>query len=115
MHLTVKQLELLRVIGEANTDSTATDIDQILERLNYETSKESLHFSLRALVGKGLIEKSGREMRRKRNRTIVSLTALGKHYRASKPQVLPSKGATEEEVLESVVSNIEDMELFNRV
>lgn len=79
MHLyfTAKQFELMRIIGERNPDGTATDLDQILERLSYETSKQSLQFSIRALLNRDLIKKDGREKRRGRFRVVISLTELG--------------------------------------
>jgi DNA-binding PadR family transcriptional regulator len=76
-YLKTKQLELMRVICAANEDGSATDLDQILERLRYETSKESLQFSIRALVNHGLIEKKGIERRRGRQRVLIAATVIG--------------------------------------
>ena len=77
MHLTTKQLELLRIIGERNPDGAATDLDQILERLSYHPTKQSAQFSIRALIAHGLIQKDAPEKRRGRTRTIISLTKAG--------------------------------------
>lgn len=77
MHLTTKQLELLRIIGERNPDGGATDLDQILERLSYQPTKQSAQFSIRALIAHGLIQKDASEKRRGRTRTIISLTKAG--------------------------------------
>lgn len=77
MHLTTKQLSLLKVITAANPDGKPVDMDQILERLDYETSKQSLQFSLRALIEKALIEKGPREVRRARERQTIQATELG--------------------------------------
>lgn len=77
MHLTVKQIELLAVIGKRNPDGGATDLDQILERLSYKPTKQSLQFSIRALIAHGLIQKDAPEKRRGRTRTLISLTKTG--------------------------------------
>lgn len=77
MHLTVKQIELMRVIGAGNPDGSPADLDQVLERLSYETTKASLQFSIRALIKHGLIEKGAREKRRGRQRVLLLITPAG--------------------------------------
>jgi DNA-binding MarR family transcriptional regulator len=77
MELTSKQIHILTVILKKNPDGRAVDLDQILSRLPYETTKDSLHFSLRALIKKGLIEKGGFENRRGERRRIIQLSKLG--------------------------------------
>ena len=80
MGLTTKQRSLMEVIVAGNDDGTNVDIDQILERLPYETTKESLQFSLRALVNKGCIQKMPSEIRRTRRRIIYAATAFGNSF-----------------------------------
>lgn len=77
MHLTTKQYSLMSVIIRGNPDGSFVDLDQILERIPYETSKQSLQFSIRALVNRGLIMKHEREVRRGRVRVIISATPVG--------------------------------------
>lgn len=77
MRLTEKQIEQLRVICPGNPDGTDLDIDEVLERLSYSTTKESFHFSLRALINKGLVVKGPRAVRRGRERQTISPTPLG--------------------------------------
>lgn len=77
MHLTIKQIELLGVIGKRNDDGEAVDLDQILERLSYKPTKQSLQFSIRALIAHGLIQKDAPVKRRGRTRTLISLTKTG--------------------------------------
>lgn len=85
-HLTAKQLELLRVITAANEDGAHCDLDQILERIRYCTTKESLQFSLRVLEGRGLIQKLGTEQRRGAARRVVAITPAGAGFaRAPRP------------------------------
>jgi repressor of nif and glnA expression len=79
MNLTSKQRSIMKVIIAANPDETGVDIDQLLERLDYTTTKASIQFSLRALIGHGLIRKNEtRELRRDRLHTILVPTTFGK-------------------------------------
>lgn len=103
MRLTDKQIELIRVIGRKNTDGSYADIDQILERLNYKTSKQSLQFSLRALSEHGLIERIPKVKRRNQSRTLIALTALGEHFAAVHTPTLKSS------IVE--VNGVEDIDL----
>ena len=105
MHLTTKQCELMRVIVAGNEDGSACDLDQILDRVRYETTKQSLQFSIRALIKHGLIEKVGPYKRRGRPRQIIAATELGKAYASRKPV---------EKDRNPIVSTVEDdhMEVF---
>lgn len=80
MNLTAKQLELLRVIDNGNGKGDPTDLDEILAGVRYETTKQSLQFSIRALIKHALIEKLGVEKRRGRVRQIIACTPLGHDY-----------------------------------
>jgi hypothetical protein len=73
LRLTSKQILLMKAICIAQRP----DLDEILETLEYETTKQSLQFSIRALMRRGLIERSEIECRRGRNRRIITLTKLG--------------------------------------
>jgi len=85
MHLTTKQSELLRVISAGNGLDMPADLDEILERVRYETSKQSLQFSIRALIAHGLIFKKGIEKRRGRQRQVIEATGEGHaHMRVAK-------------------------------
>lgn len=77
MHLTHKQIELMDVIAKGNGLLGPCDLDEILDRVRYETSKQSLQFSIRALVARGLIYKKGIEKRRGRQRVVIQATPLG--------------------------------------
>ena len=101
MHLTTKQLELLAVIGARNPDGGATDLDQILERLSYHPTKQSLQFSIRALIAHGLIQKDAPEKRRGRTRTLISLTEQGRSMSGQRDTPM--------------AMSIEDAELLNEI
>jgi predicted transcriptional regulator len=83
MNLTDKQIALIDTIMKGNPDGTWLDLDQVLERLPYTTTKDSLQFSLRILIGKGLIEKKARESRRGQQRRILAPTTLAYTIRRS--------------------------------
>lgn len=77
MHLTVKQIELLTIIREGNPGGSLVDLDQLIERASYGPSKQSIQFSVRALIAKGLMEKAGPENRRGRSRVLFRITPAG--------------------------------------
>lgn len=77
MSLTEKQYLILRVIHAANDDLSPVDIDQVLDRIPYETTKDSIQFSLRAMVAGGYIEKGHTENRRDRRRRTYLATKRG--------------------------------------
>lgn len=85
MSLTTKQIQIMTIVCRGNTDHSEQwcDLDQVLERLksmfNWATTKQSLQFSIRALIKQGMIEKAGTERRRGRRRIILAPTELGKH------------------------------------
>lgn len=81
MNLTSKQKAILALVVQANPDGPV-DFDQLIERLPYCPSKDSMHFSIRALVKKGLVEKGGLDVRRGRSRRLLLVTPLGNHWAA---------------------------------
>lgn len=84
MELTTKQMQILSVAIKGNEDGSFVDLDELLERLPYETTKQSLQFSIRALIAKKLLMKHPCETRRGRHRVILSATDLG--YRLLNPR-----------------------------
>ena len=75
--LSTKQTELMRVLAAGNGVSEPADLDEILERVSYQPTKQAIHFSLRALIKHELIEKLGVEKRRGRQRQVIQATAAG--------------------------------------
>lgn len=73
-HLTLKQVNILETIMKGDGSGGFIDLDQLLERISYETTKQSMQFSIRALIRRGLVEKKPRELRRGRKRVVYSLT-----------------------------------------
>jgi len=99
MHLTAKQIELLRVIAAGNGPGEPCDLDEILERVRYETTKASLQFSIRALIQRGLIEKKDVEKRRGRQRRPIAITTLGLGYVGGPKTTAPAN---------PIISTVED-------
>lgn len=75
--LSAKQWEIMEVILKGNPDGTWVDLDQLIDRLTYAPKKQSIHFSTRSLVSRGLIEKKPVEHRRGQVRSILAPTSLG--------------------------------------
>lgn len=75
--LTRKQFLILDCVKRGTSDGDFIDMDQLLDVLPYETSKQSMQFSIRALIGRGLVEKKETELRRGRRRVIYSLSRTG--------------------------------------
>lgn len=84
--LSRKQLWIIQAVAQGNrlVDETTgivskiswLDMDQLLEALPYETTKESLQFSLRHLIKRGYLVNGEPETRRGRNRRILVPTTL---------------------------------------
>lgn len=83
MHLPSKQIAILGVVVKGNEKDESghfipVDLDQIIERVGYSPTKEAIQFSIRGLIEKGVIFKSGTENRRDRRRVLISPTELGR-------------------------------------
>jgi hypothetical protein len=91
MNLTTKQIEIMKVVAAAADEPV--DLDQLLERLTYATTKESLQFSLRAIERHGLIDRSMAEHRRGRLRRLVAATDLGRAVVGGTGRPAPGPGS----------------------
>lgn len=95
MNLTSKQLQLIALLAKGNPDGSLLDLDQISEGLPYHPSKQSLQFSIRALIAHGLIQKDPPVFRRDRMRTVISLTRNGEYVagvgKAAEPVVVDAE------------------------
>ncbi len=102
MHLTKKQIAVMRTIVNGYLDEEGDhqwlDLDQLLNRLPYETSKQSMQFTLRTLTKKyGLVTRQ-LETRRGRRRRIVMPTPAA--LRIFKPVVLRRDEDSDDGVIE---------------
>lgn len=106
MTLTEKQKAILALVIAANVDGPI-DFDQIIERVPYLTTKESMHFSMRALVAKDLVQKGPTEIRRGRSRRLYMPLPLGVHW-AALVCLKPFPRTLEEVVDVEEMKNLED-------
>jgi repressor of nif and glnA expression len=84
MNLTPKQQRIVELVA-AGDDGQPIDLDQLIERVGYNPSKQAFQFSIRSLVDKDLIKKVGIEKRRGRNRVLFEATHMGKHFAGPRP------------------------------
>ena len=79
--LTEKQYKILTVICDGNKELDGTwtpvDLDELLERVAYRTTKQSMQFSIRALISRKMIEK-GTDKRRGSIRVTYIPTRVAK-------------------------------------
>ncbi len=59
MTLTDKQKDIIRTLSLGHERDELLDLDELLELLPYTTTKQSIQFSIRILIKKGLVEKHG--------------------------------------------------------
>lgn len=84
--LTTKQRQVVSLIIQGDKEEAITagtkfmpiDLDRLLETLPYRTTKQSMQFTIRALIKNGLVFKGTYENRRKRQRVTFVATDLAK-------------------------------------
>ena len=75
--LTPYQLEILENVRADQAAGGCVDLDQLLDRLSWHPSKQSLQFTIRALIAKKVIAKTDFIVRRGRKRVCFVLTPEG--------------------------------------
>lgn len=80
--LTKNQYEFLRLVKAGNPDGEGSvDLDQLLEKLSWKPSKAAVHFSIRALSKRDLLEKEPElVLRRGRLRVVFRLLPEGEAF-----------------------------------
>lgn len=79
MNITDKQMMIMNAVMECNPDGSKLDLDQLIEKVPYNVTKEAIQFSIRYLIKKGLMIKLGREKRRGRSRIVYGATQEANH------------------------------------
>lgn len=74
--LTIRMLMILELIMARNPDGSLKDLDQLIEEVDYDVTKQAIQHTLRFLARKKMIEKAGLEKRRGRLRRIYRATEL---------------------------------------
>lgn len=77
--MTRKQLEVIRVIANFDEGGKPLDLDTVISRLPYETTKMAFQFVLRGLIKRELVEKLERQSARGKSRRFLTVTPLGLH------------------------------------
>ncbi|CDL80989.1 hypothetical protein [Xenorhabdus szentirmaii] len=80
MDVTEKQKMIIRTVWIGMERENPVDMDELLEMLPYKTTKQSMQFSIRALIKKGFVIKGGLRKRSAGgayNRVVYKLTDLG--------------------------------------
>ncbi|HGY7601012.1 TPA: hypothetical protein ACNTJ6_005248 [Escherichia coli] len=80
MTLTDKQKDIIKTLNLGYERGHLLDLDELLEVLPYKTTKQSIQFSIRALIKKGLVEKGHTRQRsdNRYHRRTLRLTTLGR-------------------------------------
>ena len=80
MTLTDKQKDVIKTLNLGYERGHLLDLDELLEVLPYKTTKQSIQFSIRALIKKGLVEKGHTRQRsdNRYHRRTLGLTTLGR-------------------------------------
>ncbi|EGD9662755.1 TPA: hypothetical protein HHA78_004048 [Escherichia coli] len=80
MTLTDKQKDIIKTLNLGYERGHLLDLDELLEVLPYKTTKQSVQFSIRALIKKGLVEKGHTRQRsdNRYHRRTLGLTTLGR-------------------------------------
>jgi len=100
VNLTVKQISILRAVVNRNDDGSLVDLDQLLDRIDYETTKASIQFSIRSMVKAGVIMKVA-ERRRGRQHVCYEPTGLGARILGRDK---PMQGVVEDEGWNEILS-----------
>lgn len=75
--LTKKQMNVLEKIVVGPGGGELIDVDQLLDLIDYETTRPSIRFTLKGLLTRKMIVKKGKELRRERMRMVYAPTMLG--------------------------------------
>ncbi|HAG5788006.1 TPA: hypothetical protein GFX75_003730 [Escherichia coli] len=80
MTLTDKQKDIIKTLNLGYERGHLLDLDELLEVLPYKTTKQSIQFSIRALIKKGLVEKGHTRQHsdNRYHRRTLGLTTLGR-------------------------------------
>jgi len=82
VRITRKQAEILSLVclgnrAEGHELVSWIDMDQLVNRLSYEASKQAIQCSIRVMEKRGLVARGDQELREHRLRRVVRPTTLG--------------------------------------
>lgn len=93
MLLTMRMFLIIEEVKKRNADGSLLDLDQLIERVDYDVTKQAIQHTLRYMVEKGVIEKAGRESRRGRSRILYKITTLGYQMTTVRSEIAPGSAA----------------------
>lgn len=107
--LTPHQYEVLKIVIVGNDSKDPTlilaDLDEILERVTRKTSKQSIQFTIRALIHNGMMTKAGRLARRGRQRVTYEATDQGIAVADDRPKVAAFLEPVSDEAIDTFLSS----------
>jgi Fe2+ or Zn2+ uptake regulation protein len=71
---TSKQIEILNLVKEGNSDGSDRSVYDIMDNLSYEVKRDALLHSLKILVDNGYIERRDREVRDGKTVRVIKVT-----------------------------------------
>jgi DNA-binding MarR family transcriptional regulator len=74
IRFTLKQIEILKVIQNANPDGTLCSVYDIMDNLSYEVRRDAVLHSIRILVEAGYVERRDRVKRGTRSIRVFCVT-----------------------------------------
>jgi hypothetical protein len=75
--VTAYQMEILTAVQRCAGEGFDMDLDQLVDTLSWQPTKQSLQFSIRALIAKRMLTKTGFQVRRGRKRVCFRLDSEG--------------------------------------
>lgn len=106
--LTPYQLEILEAVRKAAAEGYDIDLDQLLDTLSWKPTKQSLQFSIRALIAKKMILKAGMQIRRGRKRVCFCLTREAEAVFDPRSAAAPEEGVPG--ISEDLPAGLEDLD-----
>lgn len=72
--LTIRMMMILELVMKRNEDGSLKDLDQLIEEVDYDVTKQAIQHTIRFLINKNMMEKAGLEKRRGKSRVVYRAT-----------------------------------------
>lgn len=74
--LTIRMMMILELVMKRNEDGSLKDLDQLINEVDYDVTKQAIQHTIRFLIQKRMMSKAGTERRRGRRRVVYRATEL---------------------------------------
>ena len=74
--LTIRMMMILELVMKRNPDGSLKDLNQLIEEVDYDVTKQAIQHTIRFLIQKNMMEKAGCEKRRGKSRVTYRATEL---------------------------------------